>query len=81
MSQLFQDQLSDKATGMTATGIKSAKLKEIPIPLPPLEEQRRIVAKVDELMALCDTLRANLNTAQATRLKLADAMSEQVTHK
>ncbi len=77
MSVLFQEQLADKATGMTATGIKSARLKEIPVPLPPLKEQKRIVAKVDELMALCDTLKTRLNNAQATQLKLADAMAYQ----
>ena len=56
MSLAFQEQLSDKATGMTATGIKAAKLKEISVPIPPLPEQHRITIKVDELMALCDQL-------------------------
>ncbi|KDN30340.1 hypothetical protein VFDL14_06320 [Vibrio fortis] len=43
-------------TGMTVSGIKQAKLLALPAALPPLEEQSRIVAKVDELMALCDKL-------------------------
>ena len=74
MSSAFQQQLSDKATGMTATGIKAAKLKEIPVPIPPLPEQQRIVAKVDEIMALCDALKARIQDAQTTRLNLADAV-------
>jgi len=43
-------------------------------PLPPLPEQHRIVAKVDELMTLCDQLKAQLNNAQTTQLHLADAV-------
>jgi type I restriction enzyme S subunit len=46
-------------------------------PLPPLAEQHRIVAKVDELMALCDTLKACLAAAQTTQLHLADTIVEQ----
>lgn len=46
-------------------------------PLPPLVEQHRIVAKVDELMALCDTLKARLNEAQTTQTQLADAIIAQ----
>ncbi len=45
--------------------------------LPPLEEQHRIVAKVDELMALCDQLKARLIDAQTTKLHLTDAIVEQ----
>ncbi|WP_420598968.1 restriction endonuclease subunit S [Neptuniibacter sp.] len=56
MSPPFQKQLVLHATGMTAKGIKAASLKEIPLPLPSLSEQQRIVAKADELMALCDQL-------------------------
>lgn len=47
------------------------------IPIPPLNEQHRIVAKVDELMALCDALKARIAAAQTTQLQLADAIVEQ----
>lgn len=77
MSSGFQAQLSDAATGMTATGIKSSRLKEIPVPIPPLAEQHRIVAKVDELMALCDQLKARLNQARQVHEYLASALVEQ----
>jgi type I restriction enzyme S subunit len=50
---------------------------EMIIPLPPLEEQHRIVTKVDELMALCDQLKARLSDAQTTQLHLTDAIVEQ----
>ncbi|HCE3214199.1 TPA: restriction endonuclease subunit S [Vibrio parahaemolyticus] len=56
MSPSFQNLLSEKATGTTAKGIKASVLKELVVYIPPIEEQHRIVAKVDELMALCDQL-------------------------
>jgi type I restriction enzyme S subunit len=46
----------------------------LPFPLPPLAEQRRIVAKVDELMALCDQLEASLNATSTVRRRLLDAL-------
>ncbi|HGS4461176.1 TPA: restriction endonuclease subunit S [Vibrio metschnikovii] len=56
MSPSFQNLLSEKATGTTAKGIKASVLKELVVYIPPIEEQHRIVAKVDELMTLCDQL-------------------------
>jgi len=44
------------------------------IPLPPLAEQHRIVAKVDELMLLCDQLEAQLTTAETESRRLLDAV-------
>ena len=77
MSLPFQEQLILNATGMTVTGIKASKLKEIPVPLPSLDEQHRIVAKVDQLMTLCDQLKARLQQAQQTQLHLTDVVVEQ----
>jgi type I restriction enzyme S subunit len=61
----------------SAVGLKNVNLTEfgaLTFPLPPLAEQHRIVAKVDELMALCDRLEKNLNTAGSTRRRLFDAL-------
>ncbi|WP_031435056.1 restriction endonuclease subunit S [Methylomarinum vadi] len=53
------------------------ELLALPIPIPPLDEQHRIVAKVDELMALCDQLQTQINKGQTTQIHLADAIVEQ----
>ncbi|MDZ4201446.1 MAG: restriction endonuclease subunit S [Gallionella sp.] len=52
-------------------------MKNMIVSVPPLAEQHRIVVKVDELMALCDTLKARLAAAQVIQLHLADAIVEQ----
>jgi type I restriction enzyme, S subunit len=49
-------------------------LTQVLIPLPPLAEQHRIVAKVDALIALCDRLEASFTAAAATRRRLLDAL-------
>jgi type I restriction enzyme, S subunit len=54
-----------------ATGIKSSRLQLVPVPIPPVEEQRRIVAKVSELMALCNALEARLTRAREKSTHLA----------
>jgi type I restriction enzyme S subunit len=55
-------------------GLNMGLVAELSVPVPPIEVQHRIVAKVDELMALCDQLKASLATAQATQLNLADSL-------
>ncbi|WP_406874053.1 restriction endonuclease subunit S [Aminobacter sp. P9b] len=59
-------------TGVPTLG--KDKTERIPIPLPPLPEQRRIVAKVDELMAICDRLEVSLAAATDARRRLLDAL-------
>lgn len=54
-------------------GISASNLKEVRFPLPPLAEQRRIVAKVNELMALCDALESSLTAASTARARLLEA--------
>ena len=57
-------------TGTTVQSLKYEEFEMQPFPLPPLAEQQRIVAKVDELMALCDRLEA----AQAERESRRDRL-------
>jgi type I restriction enzyme S subunit len=66
---------SERTAGQS--GVRKELLYMFVIGLPPIEEQHRIVAKVDELMALCDALKARLNDAQTTQVHLADAIVEQ----
>lgn len=50
-----------------------------PFPLPPLAEQRRIVAKVDELMVLCDRLEARQADAESAHAQLVEALLGSLT--
>jgi type I restriction enzyme S subunit len=74
LAEPFQAILSKTSTGLTAKGIKAAKLKRLPVVVPPLAEQHRIVAKVDELMALCDRLEAQLTTSHSEHRRLLEAV-------
>lgn len=62
-----------KAKNSTNDNISMGDIKRFAIPVPPLAEQRRIVAKVNELMALGDALEAQLDTARITGANLLAA--------
>lgn len=51
---------------------------EMIIPLPPLPEQHRIVAKIDQLMSLCDALEQQIDAAAGKQTKLLSALMAQV---
>jgi type I restriction enzyme S subunit len=68
-------------TGSAQPKMNQAKMNSIPIALPPLAEQRRIVAKVDELMALVDALETQLATARTTATALLEALVAKLTVK
>ena len=80
LSPYFQAFIFDKQTGAGRGGLPKNRLDKIAVPLPPLAEQHRIVAKVDALMALCDRLEAALATTDTTQQKLLEAvLSEALT--
>ena len=66
--------LQEFAPSTAQKNINLGILVELLIPLPPFAEQHRIVAKVDELMALCDQLEASLAEGDDTRRRLLDAL-------
>lgn len=62
--------------GTTVESIKFDEFAAQPFPLPPLAEQHRIVAKVDELIALCDRLKADLAESRARQARLSATLIE-----
>ena len=67
-------EIDANAPGTTFREVSGRIISQHPFPLPPLPEQHRIVAKVDELMALCDRLEAGILTTEDTRIRLLDAV-------
>lgn len=67
-------ELVECAYGAGKPGLNLDNIRSLSVPLPPLAEQHRIVAKVNEFMAICDQLEASLTTAYETRKKLLDAL-------
>lgn len=77
LSPICTDYYDTHAKGTAQRGIYLGKLGEMPIPLPPLVEQQRIVAKIDELMARCDELEKLRIAQQGARLAVhAEAIKQ-----
>jgi type I restriction enzyme S subunit len=68
------DEVRSLSAGGAQPNLNVQKIKEVIVPLPPLAEQHRIVAKVDQLMALVDTL----ENQQRQRDRLADLFAQAV---
>lgn len=62
--------------GVGLKNLNLTELSSLQFPIPPLAEQFRIVAKVDELMTLCDVLKARITDAGETQRQLADAITQ-----
>ena len=74
LSSYFQKTLKDNATGTTAQGIKAARLKKLSLPIPPLEEQHRIVAKLNELLPLVETYGKEQEALEKVEKKFPDKL-------
>jgi type I restriction enzyme S subunit len=73
-SPLVYEQASQSTTGTAQPTIALRPLRNFLVPLPPLQEQRRISSKIDQLIGICDALKAKLATAQAERVQVADVI-------
>ena len=77
-SPYFQSESRARSSSTTIAILNKGKWESIPVPVPPLAEQQRIVARVEELRRLCGELRRNLATSQATQSHLAAALVAEV---
>jgi type I restriction enzyme S subunit len=73
-SPFVREQSANNTQGIGNQNLVLRLINDFMLPIPPLAEQHRIVAKVDDLMALCDRLEASLVTAARTRRRLLDAL-------
>ncbi|MBI2802208.1 MAG: restriction endonuclease subunit S [Gammaproteobacteria bacterium] len=78
-SPVVQDLIDDVQVGATREALTKAMIEQFDIPLPPLAEQRRIVAKLEQLMALVDALETQLAASRATAAKLMEALVAELT--
>lgn len=76
LSEVFLTQVRVAENRIKMPKLNIDSLSNIIIPIAPIERQHRIVAKVDELMTLCEQLKTRLADAQTTQLHLADAVVE-----
>lgn len=77
-SPIYWKSISDSSSGITLQNINAKKLKNINIPLPPLNEQHRIVEKIEELFTRLDSgieslqrIKAQIKTYRQSVLKSA----------
>ena len=78
-SQTFLRYAAQKNYGMKMPRLGTKDLESAEIPVPPPAEQKRIVAKVDELMALCDQLEAQQREREQQHTQLARASLDRFT--
>jgi len=74
----FQERMSRAALGSTVKHLRVGDVENLMIPIPPIEEQRQIIAKVETLMALVDDLEAKLRKQEETATRLAESLAAAV---
>lgn len=74
------DHLKANAQGAVQSFVSLNVLRNTPIPIPPLDEQQRIVTKVDELMQLCDQLEQQQNLSSEAHDQLVDTFLSVLTN-
>ena len=69
--------LGGKSIGATMTNLNHGILNKMPILLPPINEQNRIIGRVDQLTAICDQLKTSLAEIQKNQIDLTNALIDQ----
>jgi type I restriction enzyme M protein len=79
MSPVVQTDLEERASGTTnQIELNTSMVKNQLIPVPPLNEQKRIVQKIDELIGLCDSLEKQINDANSKQMEILNAVLAQI---
>jgi type I restriction enzyme S subunit len=79
LSESFLVQAVKTDTRVAMPKINQMELNAIAVPVPPLAEQRRIVAKVEQLMALVDELETQIAASRTTAKNLLQVLIAELT--
>lgn len=83
-SKLFLEAISERikasGNGIAMMHMTKERMEKVIHPLPPLSEQHRIVAKVDELMALCDQLESQTESSTEAHKTLVETLLATLTN-
>lgn len=77
-SSVFKSQVDAEVQGITRKRTSLTKVKKYILPLPPLEEQKRIVAKIEKLMPLVDEYAESYNRLQKIDNEFEDKLKQSV---
>ncbi len=80
LSRFSREYYASNASGTSSSmkNISREVMNNLPIPLPPIAEQHRIVAKIDRLMGMCDRLEESIEAAKGKQTDLLNALMSQV---
>jgi len=78
ISSLIQTKIAEVQVGISREGLSMTRLKDFPLPLPPLAEQKRIVEKVDRLLVFCDAIDKHQQQRQQNLLTINDTALAQL---
>lgn len=73
-----RNELVERAYGSGKPGLNLDNIRSLKIALPPLNEQNRIIAKVDELIALCDRLETQIGNTQIDSYQLLESLMKKL---
>jgi type I restriction enzyme M protein len=77
-SDLFQNLVSSKINQNAQPNVGKEDIENLPIPLPPIKEQERIVEKVNQLFELCNKLEKNIEQFSQKQSQILNAVLAQV---
>ncbi|HAT4916736.1 TPA: restriction endonuclease subunit S [Serratia marcescens] len=75
-SEICLSYMFDKQVDNARANLSMGNIAKFVLPIPPLNEQKRIVEHIDNLMSICYKLKSRLQSAQKTQLHLADALTD-----
>jgi type I restriction enzyme, S subunit len=79
LSGSFLTQVVSEDNRLAMPKVNQAQLSDVLVPVPPLDEQKRIVAKLNQLMLICEKLEDQLNESERTASRLAIAAVANLT--